>query len=112
MRAEDTRRRHQRAYTDHLHRIDPLLPCDPASRHERPRQPRCRLATAFKARGGRPGALIGGQDTTSIKAQPALQMRAWPQRRLGAWGVLMAAGGDKLMTVPGEISWPPLGRST
>jgi len=24
----------------------------------------------------------------------------------------MAAGGDKLMTVPGEISWPPLGRST
>jgi len=28
------------------------------------------------------------------------------------WGNLMAASGAKLMTVYGEISWPPLGRTS
>jgi hypothetical protein len=37
---------------------------------------------------------------------------AQTQPDLRLWGNLMAAGGAELMTVYGEISWPPLGRST
>jgi len=53
---------------------------------------------------------VTNQWRSPISSSKEVIAQTHPDSRL--WGNLMAAGGEKLMTVHGEISWPPLGRST